>query len=53
MGVENAHKYGPGVAPFPLKMGFGNAPVRETPLFTHNYGPQAVKVLQVVLFQVP
>ena len=45
---KNTHKYRLGVARFPLKMGFGDAPVRESPLFTHDYGPQMVKVPQII-----
>ena len=45
---KNAYKYALGVARSSLKMEFGDAPVSETIIFTNNYGPEMVKVPQII-----
>ena len=50
---RKTHKYRLVVVRFPSEMDFGDAPVCGTILFAHNYGPQVVKVSQIIVKRHP
>ena len=50
---RKTHKYRLVVVRFPSETDFVDAPVRETVLFTHNNGPQVVKVSQIIVNRHP